>query len=106
MGWEGVVGGQGSEGKGELPGGVVEEQLAKELLLLHVVGLGECGVGEVGVLREVEGEGETVLLALELSGAHISEVGEGVLVALEGGLGDHVVVLHGHQPELGNTLDV
>ena len=89
-----------------LPSGVVEQQLSEGLLLFHEVGLGEGGVGEEGVLREVEGEGESMLaLALELGAADITEEAQGLLVVLGDGVSHHGVVLHGREPEVGNTLD-
>lgn len=79
-------------------------QLTEEFILVHEVGLGEDGVGEVGVLSEVEGKGES-LTVLQLAVTDVLQVAKGFLVVLEDAGGNEGVVLEDLEPELGNSLD-
>jgi hypothetical protein len=82
---------------------VVDEVATVAVLLLVVVGLAEGLVGEEGVLGKLEDKTETG--AVKVLHADVDEVLENLLVAVGDGLGEGRV-LHGAEPELGNTLDV
>lgn len=82
---------------------VVDEVATVAVLLLVVVGLADGLVGEEVVLGELENEAETG--AVEVLHADVDELLESLLVAVGDGLGERRV-LHGAEPELGDTLDV
>ena len=82
---------------------VVDEVATVAVLLLVVVGLAEGLVGEESVLSELEDKTETG--AVEVLHADVGQVLEDLLVAVGDGLGEGRV-LHGAEPELGDTLDV
>lgn len=82
---------------------VVDEVATVAVLLLVVVGLVDGLVGEESVLSEFEDEAETG--AVEVLHADVGEVLENLLVALSDGLSEGRV-LHGAEPELGDTLDI
>jgi hypothetical protein len=82
---------------------IVNEVTAVTVLLLVVVGLGDGLVGEELVLGELEDQAES--RAVEVLHADVGQELEGALVTVGDGLGKRRV-LHGGQPELGDTLDV
>jgi len=82
---------------------VVDEVATVAVLLLVVVGLVDGLVREESVLGELEDEAET--RAVEVLHANIDKVLKDLLVALGNGLCEGRV-LHGAEPELGNTLNV
>ena len=84
-------------------GVIVDEVTAVAVLLLVVVGLGDGLVGEELVLGELEDETESG--AVQVLHADVGQELEGTLVTVGDGLGERRV-LHGGQPELGDTLDV
>jgi hypothetical protein len=84
-------------------GVVVDEVTTVTVLLLVVVCLGDGLVGEELVLGELEDETESG--AVQVLHADVGQELEGTLVTVGDGLGERRV-LHGGQPELGDTLDV
>jgi hypothetical protein len=84
-------------------GVVVNEVTTVAVLLLVVVCLGDGLVGEELVLGELEDEAES--RAVEVLHADVGQELEGTLVTVGDGLGERRV-LHGGQPELGDTLDI
>lgn len=84
-------------------GVVVDEVATVAVLLLVVVGLADGLVGEELVVGEFEDETETG--AVEVLHADVGQVLEGLLVTVGDGLGEGRV-LHGAEPELGDTLQV
>jgi hypothetical protein len=84
-------------------GVVVDEVTTVAVLLLVVVCLGDGLVGEELVLGELEDETESG--AVQVLHADVGQELEGTLVTVGDGLGERRV-LHGGQPELGDTLDV
>ena len=84
-------------------GVIVDEVTAVAVLLLVVVGLGDGLVGEELVLGELEDETESG--AVQVLHADVGQELKGTLVTVGDGLGERRV-LHGGQPELGDTLDV
>jgi hypothetical protein len=84
-------------------GVVVDEVTTVAVLLLVVVCLGDGLVGEELVLGELEDETESG--AVQVLHADVGQELEGALVTVGDGLGERRV-LHGGQPELGDTLDV
>lgn len=85
--------------------GVIVDKVATiAALVLVVVGLGDSLVGEVLVLSELEDEAESGLV--EILHADIGEGLEGLLVAVGDHLGEGDLVLHGREPELGDTRNL
>jgi hypothetical protein len=85
-------------------GVVVDEVTAIAVLLLVEVGLGDGLVGEELVLLELEDQ--TKAGSVQVLHADVGEGLERSLVAVCDHLGERNLVLHGAEPELGDTLDV
>lgn len=83
---------------------VVDKVATVAVLLLVEVGLGDGLVGEELVLVEFEDEAEAG--AVEVLHADIGESLQRGLVTVCDHLGERDLVLHGAEPELGDTLDV
>lgn len=81
---------------------VVDEVTTVAVLILVVVGLGDGLVGEELVLGELEDEAES--RSVEVLHANVGELLEGLLVAVGDHLGERDLVLHGREPELGDTF--
>lgn len=84
-------------------GVVVDEVATVAVLLLVVVGFADGFVGEEGVLGKLENEAEAG--AVKVLHANVGQVLERLLVTVGDGLGKGRV-LHGAEPELGDTLQV
>lgn len=83
---------------------VINEVTAIPALVLVVVGLGDDLVGEKLVLSELEDQAETGLV--EVLHADVDQGLESALIAVGDHLGKGDLVLHGREPELGNTADL
>ncbi len=83
---------------------IVDEIAAIAALVLVVVGLCDGLVGEVVVLSELENEAEAGLV--EVLHPDIGQGLEGTLVAVGDHLSKRDLVLHGGEPELGDTRHV
>lgn len=83
---------------------VVNKVATVAALVLVEIGLGDGLVGEVRVFGELENEAETRLV--EILHADIGKVLEGAFVTVCDHLGERNLVLHGGEPELGNTSNL
>jgi hypothetical protein len=98
---------------GELVGGArpldvaaldVVQRVLVFVFRVHEVRLGEDLVGEERVLPEEELELEALLrVVVDELGGHVDEGAQGILVALHYHTLDHLVVLHGCEPEGGDA---
>lgn len=83
---------------------IIDEVTTVAALALVEVGFGDGLVREKLVLGKFEDEAETRLV--EVLHANINEVLQGGLITVGNHLGKRNLVLHGRQPELGDTRDV
>lgn len=83
---------------------VVDKVTTVTALILVVVGLGNGGVLEVVVGGELEDEAESGLV--QVLHADVSEMLEGTLITVGDHLGKRDLVLHGREPELGDTRHI
>lgn len=83
---------------------IVDEVATISTLVLVEVCLGDDLVGEVGVLSELEDQAKTGLV--EVLHADVSQRLESLLITVGDHLSQRNLVLHGRQPELGDTGDL